>query len=71
MIVFVVLDEVASLNHKFLVAYLFITLLMHCMTSSSITTSTYVECLQAAFLLVVHVLFTLKIVKLALLMNIS
>ena len=49
----------------------FITLLMHCTTFSSITTSTCVERLQAAFLIVVQILFTLKIVKFILLMNIG
>ena len=44
---------------------------MYCVTSSLITTSTYVVRLQAALLLVVHVISMLKVVKLALLMNIS
>ena len=49
----------------------FVTLLIHCMTFSPITTFTCVERLQAAFLMVVQILFTLKIVDLILLMNIS
>ena len=49
----------------------FISLLVYCVTSSSITTSTCVERLQAAFLLVVHVISMFKVVKLTLLMNIS
>ena len=49
----------------------FITLLMHCMTFSLITTSTCAKRLQTAFLMVVQILFTLKTVDLILLMNIS
>ena len=41
------------------------------MTSSSITTSTYVERLQATFLLVTHIISMLEVVELALLMNVS
>ena len=49
----------------------FVTLLIHCMTFSPITTSTCAKHLQIAFLMVVQILFTLKIVDLILLMNIS
>ena len=69
--VFIVLDRVAFLDHQFLVAWLFHQLAMYCVTSSSITTSTCVVRLQAAFLLVVHVISMLEVVELALLMNIS
>ena len=44
---------------------------MYYMTFSSIATSTYVVCLQAAFLLVVYVISMLEVVELTLLMNIS
>ena len=49
----------------------FINLLRYCVTSSLITTSTCVVRLQVTFLLVVHVISMLEVVKLALLMNIS
>ena len=44
---------------------------MHYMTFSPITTSTYVERLQAAFLEIVQIFFVLKIVEFVLLMNVG
>ena len=49
----------------------FITLLMHCMTFSPKTTSTCVKRLQATFLVIVQILFTLKIVEFVLLTNVG
>ena len=41
------------------------------MTSSSITTSTCMERLQATFLLVIYIISVLKVMEFALLMNVS
>ena len=50
---------------------LFIYLLMYQMTPSLITTSTDMERLQAALLLVIHMISVLKVMELVLLMNVS
>ena len=65
------LDEVSFLDHQFLVANPFHQLAHVLMTLSSITTSTCMVRLQATFMLVIHMVFVLKVMELALLMNIS
>ena len=68
---FVVHDEVSFLDLQFLAANPFISMFVYQVTPSSIATSTSMDRLRAALLLVIYVISLFKVVELTLLMNVN